>query len=295
MCETLSSSASRKKTGLIVEGGGMKCAYSAGILDRFLENGISFDYCIGVSAGSANAASFLGGQHGRNLRFYTDHIQDPDYFGVHTYLKNHNLFNLEYIYGDLSNAGGADPLNYAGIMENPAEFVIVATEASTGKPHYFTKHDMKQDDYRVFMASSCLPAVCRPVEIDGMLYYDGGVSDALPVQKALDDGCEKLVILSSKPRDFVKHPEKHRPLYSAACRKYPNLVKALNHRHLEYAVSQRICLQLEARRKAFLFCPSEHLPMSTYQMDAESNRRLYELGLSDFDRRKELLQKFLSL
>lgn len=104
------------KIGLIVEGGGMKCAYSAGVLDAFLDEHITFDYAIGVSAGSANAASYLAGQRGRNLRFYTDWTHDPAYFGLKSYLKTGNLFGLHYIYADLTNSDGKDPLDYPALM-----------------------------------------------------------------------------------------------------------------------------------------------------------------------------------
>ena len=150
------------KTGLVVEGGGMKCAYSAGILDRFLDEHITFDYCIGVSAGSANVASYLAGQRGRNLRFYVDHLNEPGYMGVKNLLRTGQFFGLQYIYQTLTNSDGADPIDYPAIVENPAEFELVATDAATGKPVYFTKDDMKQDDYRAIMQA----VPCRYVPSD---------------------------------------------------------------------------------------------------------------------------------
>lgn len=125
------------KTGLIVEGGGMKCAYSAGILDKFLDDSIAFDYCIGVSAGAANTLSYLAGQRGRNLRFYTVHLDDPRYLSVRSLLRTGNLFGLQYIYGTLTNSDGADPIDYDAIMKNPAEFYMPATDALTGRAAYF--------------------------------------------------------------------------------------------------------------------------------------------------------------
>ena len=115
----------------------MKCAYSAGILDRFLDDKITFDYCIGVSAGAANTLSYLAGQRGRNLRFYTVHLDDPRYLSVRSLLRTGNLFGLEYIYGTLTNSDGADPIDYDAIMKNPAEFYMPATDALTGKAAYF--------------------------------------------------------------------------------------------------------------------------------------------------------------
>ena len=111
-----------KKIGLVVEGGGMKCAYNAGILDAFLDHKITFDYCIGVSGGSGNVASYIAGQRGRNLRFFTDHIHYPKYFGLKSLLRTGNLFGLEYIYAELTNSTGKDPLDFAAIMKNPTEY-----------------------------------------------------------------------------------------------------------------------------------------------------------------------------
>ena len=120
------------KTGLIVEGGGMKCAYSAGVLDAFLDENITFDYCIGVSAGAANSASFLAGQRERNMRYYTEHVQDPRYISVRSLLKTGSLFGLQYIYGTMTNEGGKDPLDYDAYHNNPTETYLPATDAMTG-------------------------------------------------------------------------------------------------------------------------------------------------------------------
>lgn len=281
------------KTGLIVEGGGMKCAYSAGVLDAFLDYDITFDYCIGVSAGSANAASFVAGQRDRNRRFYTEHIKEPGYFGLKSFLKTGNLFGLQYIYGDLTNSDGADPIDFPAIIANPAEYWLVATNASTGKPEYFSKRDMKQDDYRHIMASCAIPGACRPVEINGQMYYDGGVTDAIPVQKTLDDGCEKIVAILSKPQGYVKKPEKMRLFYTAMCRKYPKVVDALNHRHIMYQKCQKQLYDLEKEGRAFIFAMTNPPKMSTYTMDQVIEQQLYDMGYEDFEKQKEDLLKFL--
>ena len=113
------------KTGLVVEGGGMKCAYSAGILDKFLDDNITFSYCIGVSAGAANTLSYLAGQRGRNLRFYTEHLNDPRYLSVRSLVRTGNLFGLQYIYGTLTNSDGADPLDYSAVMKIRLNFICL--------------------------------------------------------------------------------------------------------------------------------------------------------------------------
>ena len=281
------------KLGLVIEGGGMKCVYSAAILDRFLDDHIQFDYVIGVSAGSANGASFLAGQRDRNKRFYTEHLEDPMYFGMKPFLKTGNMFNLDYIYGDLTNSDGKDPLDYEAMMANPAELVIVSTDAVTGKPVYFTKDQMKKDHYVEVMASCALPALCKPVRINGRAYYDGGISDAIPVQKALDDGCDKLVVLMSKTRDFFKMPEKLRPIYTVMCAKYPKTIRDLNRRHIMYGKCQAQAYELEKEGRAFIFAMSEDLNLSTYTMDPKQEMELYDLGLRDYEALREDLHRFI--
>ena len=281
------------KTGLVVEGGGMKCAYSAGILDAFLDKGISFDYCIGVSGGSGNLASYLAGQKGRNLRFYTEHIHDKGYFGLGSLLKTGNLFGLSYIYGPLINSGGKDPLSFPARMKIPAQFQVVVTNAKTGKAEYYGKESMTQDDYRLVMASCAIPAACRPVQINGNLYYDGGISDAIPVGHALEQ-CERLVVILSKNRDYVRTPQGMRFLYSRLCRKYPKIIEAIDHRHTAYNENLKQVFDLEKKGTAFVFAPSEKIHVGTYSMDEKAEIALYELGIKDFRSRQEELKTFLS-
>ena len=281
------------KIGLVVEGGGMKCAYNAGILDAFLDEQISFDYCIGVSAGLGNLASYLAGQRGRNLRFFTEHIHSPEYFGWKSLVKTGDLFGLRYIYGALTQAGGKDPLDFPAFLSNPTVYEAVVTNAITGKPEYFGQEHMKQDDYRLIMASSAIPAVCRPVELDGIPYFDGGLTDAIPVRRALAQGCDKLVVILSKNRGYVRKPQGMRPLYRRACRKYPNIVEAIDHRHLRYNENLNDVLALEQQGIAFVFAPSEPLHVGTYSMKESAERELYDLGLRDYAAQRETLRKFL--
>ena len=174
------------KTGVIDVGGGMRGVYGAGVFDYCMENDIHFDYGAGVSAGSANIVSYLAGQYHRNYSYYIEYSVRKEYMGFENFLKTRNFINLDYIYGTLSNSDGADALDFDTLIHNPAEFELVTTDAISGKPHYFHKEDMKKDDYRIIKASSALPAVCAPVEIDGHLYFDGGVSDSIPVKRAFE-------------------------------------------------------------------------------------------------------------
>ena len=167
------------KTGLIDVGGGLRGVYAAGVLDRCLDEDVRFDYGIGISAGSANLTSFLAGQRGRNLRFFRDYSQRKAYMGPGNFLRGRGFLDLQYIYGTLSVSGGEDPLDYPRIAADPTEWYVAATEAGTGKSHYFRPGDLHQDDYRILMASSAIPVVCPAQVIGGVPYYDGALGGAL--------------------------------------------------------------------------------------------------------------------
>ncbi|MBQ7506647.1 MAG: patatin family protein [Lachnospiraceae bacterium] len=281
------------KTGIVIEGGGMKCAYTAGILDCLMENGIQFSYAIGVSAGAACMASFLAGQEDRNRRFFVEHVLDPQYIGFSNYRKTGNYFGLEYIYKELANSDGADPLDYEALQSNPTEFFVVATDAATGSAHYFSRDDIPRDDYRVFMASSAIPAACKPVEINGNLYFDGGVSDPLPVKHALMDGCDRLLILLCRPRNTIRSQQKRLFLINRLIRKYPDIQEAIRYRHKYYNDSLLFARKLEAERRAFILAPKEPLPVGTYTKDPAVLQGIYETALTDFKDTKRSLFEFL--
>ena len=282
------------KIGLVVEGGGMKCAYNAAILDAFLDHNITFAYCIGASGGSGNLASYMAGQRGRNLRFFTEHIHNPGYFGLRSFLKTGDLFGLQYIYGTLTNSMGKDPLDFPSLKNNPAEYEVVVTNALTGKAEYFGKETMVQDDYRLIMASSAIPAACRPVELNEIPYFDGGLSDAIPVSRALEKGCDRLVVILSKMRDYVRKPQGMRFLYTMRCHQYPQIISLIYHRHIAYNQNLQEVFALEREGKAFVFAPSHPIHVGTYSMNEQSERDLYALGMEDFNQQQDALAAFMT-
>lgn len=283
-------------TGLLVEGGGMKCAYSAGVLDAFLDAGLTkFDYSMGVSAGAANLVSYLGGQRDRNRRFYVEHVTDPKYISLKNYLRTGNYFGLQYIYGDMTEEGGMDPADYEKYMATPTKLFFPATDGETGVPHYFSKDDLGPHNYKAIMATCALPVIAKPIEINGHKYFDGGVSVSIPVQKMVQDGCDKIVAILSKPRGFVMEPQGHRKAYTVLLKKqYPKIVEKLDNRHNEYNKEMKNLLRLEKEGKAFLFTPSGSIEMSTYTKDPEKNQKLYDEGLRHGREAMEKLREFLS-
>ena len=180
---------------MIDVGGGFRAIYGAGVMDRMLEDGISVDHCYGVSAGSANMVSFIAKQHGRNHTFYTQYAFRKEYASFDSYVKNHNFANLDYVYSTLSNHDGENPVDYAAFEANPTGFTVVACNAEDGSTKYFGKSDVGYDNFDILKASSAVPVACEPYAVDGVPYYDGGIADPIPVQKAIDDGYDRIVVI----------------------------------------------------------------------------------------------------
>lgn len=270
-----------EKLGVIDVGGGLRGIYAAGVFDWCLANGIQFDYGIGISAGSANLASYLSGQRGRNYTFYADYSMRKQYMGAGNMLLGGSFLNLQYIYGTLSNAGGENPLDFDRMNANPMEWYMIATDAITGKPRYFTRGDMHENDYRVLMASCCIPVACKPIVIDGIPYYDGALGDTIPLDKALADGCDKIVLLLTKPAGMVRADGTDTKLARVIRHRYPNAAEQLCLRAQHYNEGIRKAQDLAAEGKVLIIAPDDTCGVKTLTRDQEALKKLYEKGLHD--------------
>lgn len=272
------------KTGIVDVGGGLRGIYGAGIMDFCMEQCIHFDCCVGVSAGSANLSSYLAGQKGRNFRFYYDYSFRKAYMGIGNLFRKGSYLDLDYIYGSLSNADGEDPLDYKAISQNPSQFFIVAEEAVSGKTKYFDKSDICENNYRILMASSSIPGVNRPYEINGVLYYDGALADPVPFQKAFDEGCDLVVVVLTKPVGVPRKPGKDPLLAKMIQRRYPASAENLRKRAEKYNASVELAKQYEAQGKILIVAPDDTAGVSTLTKDKEALKRLYHKGHRDGER-----------
>ena len=269
------------KTAVVDVGGGMRGIYAAGVLDYCMDHQITFDLGIGVSAGSANISSFIAGQRGRNYPFYTDYPHRKEYMGLHELVHDHSYLNLGYVYGTLSNAGGENPLDFSAMLANPMDFLAVATNAETGEAVYLTKADMHQDDYSVLMASSAIPFVCRPQRVRGIDCYDGALSDTVPIQKAFEAGCEKVVLLLTKPLGVLRTSKNDIRLARLIQKKYPISAQQLRDRAQRYNAGVALAKQYAQEGRLCIIAPDDTCGVDTLTKDREASRRLYEKGYAD--------------
>lgn len=280
------------KDGLILEGGGMRGLYTAGILDYFLEQNLHFPYVIGVSAGACHAASYISRQKGRNERVNIGYIQDPRYLSYRNLLKTRSLFGMDFVFNEIPNH--LEPFDYDTFYRSDQSYFIGITDCATGKPIYFdAKNSTPESILKALMASSSLPFVSPMVEIEGKILLDGGVVDPIPVRKSISDGNTKHVIVLTRNKEYRKQPFKAKPLAKTFYWKYPKLTQAILERHEVYNETLDFIQELERSGKAFILRPSEPLQVGRLERNPEKLTHLYHLGYEDAANSFKALQHFL--
>jgi predicted patatin/cPLA2 family phospholipase len=263
------------KHGLILEGGGLRGNYTAGVLDAFLEKGLEFPCVIGVSAGAGMGCSFVSKQRERNLYILKTFRKDPRYLSVRSFIKTGNYFGLDFIYDDLPRR--YVPFDTETFLASPSRFITVCTDCETGEAAYFEKGP---DILTIMKASSAMPFVSRMVEYRGRKFLDGGISDSIPLAKILVEGFAKNVVVLTHPAGYRRKKEIQPPA-RLVYRKYPRLIKALGNFVEKYNRSLAFVEEEAAAGRAVLIRPSADLEVSRTEKDMDKLIRLYELGLKD--------------
>ena len=260
--------------GVIFEGGTFRAVFSCGVMDALLEKNIMFPYCIGVSAGSADAASYISRQKGRNIRVLEKYRNDRRYLGKRNLLHEKSMFGIQFVFRDIPNE--LDPFDMDTFMKYQGTFLAVATDARTGKPRYFTKEDI-DNKFNVFCATCALPVAFPPVKIEGREYYDGGISNPIPVDKALHDGNRKLLIVLTRPKGYQKQCLRTDKMAARIiARKYPVIARQLVTRYQKYNASVRLCERLEKEGKAVIIRPE--YAVDSFEKDVKALRQSYQMG-----------------
>ena len=209
---------------------------------------------------------------------------NEEYASLGNFLKKGSFLDLDYIYGTLTNADGEYPLDFAALQQNPMDLLVVAAEAETGTCKYFTKRDFWQDHCDVCKASSAIPFVCKPYVIDGVAYYDGALADPVPVQKAFDMGCDKVVVILTRPADEIRQPGSDLKLASRIQKKHPISAEKLRWRADAYNEGVALAKAYAAQGKALIIAPDDTCGVNTLTREREPLLRLYHKGLQDGER-----------
>lgn len=278
------------KIGLVLEGGGMRGIYTAGVLDVFMDKDLEFDGVIGVSAGAIHGGTFLAKQKGRNVRYYKKYCNDKRFMSIRNFILTGDVVGEKFCYHTLPEK--LDPFDYEAFRQCGKEYYVTCSNIETGEAEYIKLTDLsKEMDY--LRASASLPYVSKMVKIDGKKLMDGGCTDSIPVKAMLNMGYEKCVVVLTRHDGYVKKSEKM-PFAKLLYGKYPNFIKAMENRHNVYNKTIKEIEQLEAAGKIFVVRPSEELTIGRMEGDAEKIQGVYDIGVKDAQKQMKLLEKWLA-
>ena len=250
------------KTALIDVGGGMRGIYAAGVLDCCLDEQVTFDAGIGISAGSANIASFLAHQRGRNKRYFLEYSFRKEYMSLSNYRTKGSFLNLDYIYGTLSNSDGEYPLDYQAIIDNPTI---------------------------LYVASCAIPSICKPYFIDGIPYFDGALGDTIPLDMV--ENYDRIVLILTKPKDTIRTSRKDDLLARRIEKQYPKAAEQLHLRAVKYNAGVAKAKDLEKTGKLLIIAPENTEGVDTLTRDKGAFLRLYTRGYMDGHQVKEFINR----
>ncbi len=278
------------KCGLVLEGGGSRGIYTSGILDAFMEKGVKFPYVIGVSMGACNAVSYLGNCPRRQHDIIIDYINDKRYMSFSNIFKKGEYLDSDWLFGELSY--DIAPINQDEFERSGAVFCAVVTNAKTGKPEYLYPKSLRERGCPEVRASCSLPLATKGVDIGGEIYFDGGITDSIPLEKALEDGCEKAVVIMTQHKGFQKQPYNEGVL--KMIKKYPLVRAGLQDRHNVYNAQLEYVNMIAEQGRAMIIQPPTELDCSTLEKSTAKLEAIYRLaykqGLEIADKVKEYIE-----
>ncbi|MBQ4283718.1 MAG: patatin family protein [Lachnospira sp.] len=265
------------KTGMVFEGGAFRTVFSCGVMDAFLDLDIMPNYIIGVSAGAAYGTSYVSKQKGRNLTLIKEYCNDKRYMGIGNLLnpKNKCYYGLKFAYETIPTE--ILPFDYDTYRANPVDFYATVTNVETGEAEYLL-YDVNQVPSKTLIATCALPMLFPIVKIKGKQYLDGGISDSIPFKKALEDGCDRVVVVLTRQPDYRKTTSGSTKLAAKMYSKYPALAKALLNRADNYNRCLDELAEYEKEGKVIVIRPDSTDGFSRMEKDKAKIQALYDDG-----------------
>ncbi|MGM0502570.1 MAG: patatin-like phospholipase family protein [Bacillota bacterium] len=270
--------------GLVLEGGGMRGLYTAGVLDFFMEQNLYFSYVIGVSAGACHGSSYCSKQKGRSKRANIDYVKDPRYLSFKNFFKGQGLFGMDFIFDKIPNQ--LEPFDFDAFFDYEGQYIVGTTDCQTGEALYYSAADCEHNEeiLTVVRASSSLPFISPIVEFRGAELLDGGLVDPIPIKKSIADGNQKNIVILTRSPGYSKDPFSHDWLAKLVYRNQPGVIKALQQRHQVYNQTLDYVKKLEHDGDVFLIQPDASLDVDRIERDPDKLEQLYQQG---YQRMKE--------
>ncbi|HDR0626068.1 TPA: patatin family protein [Pasteurella multocida] len=278
------------KVGLVLEGGGMRAMFTAGVLDVFLTENVQVDGIVAVSAGVLFGVNYPAKQYGRALRYNKKYLNDKRYMGWHSLLTTGNIVNKDFAFYELPFT--LDPFDAETFRQSKIDFYATLTNVQTGEAEY-AKLDDVFNEMEVLRATSAMPFVSKMVEINGQYYLDGGIADSIPLKKCQALGYDKIIVVLTRPLEYRKKPTPSW-IFNLFYRDYPHLVEKLKTRYQNYNDTVEEIIRLNNNKDIFVIRPSHHLPIDRIEKDVEKVQAMYDLGITDAKREMAALKAFLS-
>lgn len=279
--------------GLVLEGGGMKGIYTAGVLEYFMERDLYFQNCYGVSAGACHLCSYISKQKKRAYNVSLNYLKDKNYCSIRSLLLTGDLFNATMCYDTIPNK--LEPYDYKTAAKYEGNAYAVVTNISTGEAEYMPMREMHRDTLAV-RASASLPLVSRNVKIGDAYYLDGGMADPVPIRKAIADGNQKNVVILTKEVGYIRKPASKASANMIRLKytKYPKLYELIINRHTRYNETLRFLDDEEKAGRAFVIRPKKANDIGRIEKDRQKLEALYELGYQDAKECYDRLMTFLN-
>lgn len=282
----------KMKRGLVLEGGAMRGLFTSGIIDVMMDAGIEPDGLIGVSAGAAFGCNYKSRQKGRAIRYNKMFARDKRYCSWQSWLKTGNLYNAEFGYHIIP--AKYDIFDDEAFDKNPMEFYVVCTDVETGKPIYKKLEKATPLTYDWIRASASMPLASRVVELEGKKVLDGGVADSIPLAFFESIGYEHNVVILTQPDGYIKEHNRLMPLMRLGLKKYPQMIEAMDKRHLMYNEEVEYVRQAEREGRCLVIRPQEKLPIGHISHDPEEMQRVYDIGIETGRKYLTNIKHFLS-
>ena len=279
------------KVGLVLEGGGMRALFTAGVLDALLDiKELDIDGIVGVSAGALFGVNYVSGQKERAIRYNIKYARDKRYMGLYSWITTGNAVNEEFAFYEIPFK--LDVFDQEKFKQSKIDFYVVMTNVESGKPEYVLIKDVfKQMEY--LRATSALPFASKIIEINGKKYLDGGISDSIPIDYCESLGYDKIILVLTRPENTHKE-DKLNFLYKLVYRKYPNLVKRLINMGKDYEIVLKKIKDLENENKIFVIRPPKVLKIGRLEKNENKIQNVYDIGLNTGIKEKDNLLKYLN-
>ena len=281
------------KTGLILEGGAMRGMFTAGVLDVLMEQGITVDGMVGVSAGAVFGCNYKSHQIGRTIRYNTTYCKDKRYASFRNLLRTGNLYSEDFCYHEVPEK--LDPFDFQAFKNSPITLTAVSSDLELGEADYHAVRDLGRDaDLPYLIASSSMPLVSQIVEVDGKKLLDGGTCDSVPITYSLLTGRKKHIVVLTQDATYEKGPNKLMPVLSQMYADFPHYLERLRYRHVEYNRTYRQVARMHEAGEVFAIQPQRPVEVHSMEHDQDKLLDLYAQGYAEAARTWDDLQEYLA-